>query len=170
MEQEQKLIGSKVRTQLVFNSADSQLTVSHSEELQALEDLHLFRITKVVPELFEFVYANQVHISVPCRDLVPFPTKISINKWEQAPVEKDDFPKLSEYWLRTAPKMVATMKLREGETSISMSRVRISLALPIPLVYIQSLLDNNSSLRLLRLLFSTSNSNSTAGHPVSCHL
>ncbi|CAA7258736.1 unnamed protein product [Cyclocybe aegerita] len=72
-------------------------------ELEALEDLHMFRISKVNADLFEYVYASLFQVSIPCRNFVPIVTKVNITRYAKAGTRyKDDFPKLSAFLLATA--------------------------------------------------------------------
>ncbi|KAJ3513056.1 hypothetical protein NLJ89_g3160 [Agrocybe chaxingu] len=72
-------------------------------ELEALEDLHMCRISKVNANLFEYVYASLFQVSIPCRNFVPIVTKVNITRYAKANTRyKDDFPKLSAFLLATA--------------------------------------------------------------------
>jgi kinetochore protein Spc7/SPC105 len=77
-------------------------------ELEALEELHMFRITKVNADLFEFVYASLFHVSIPCKNFIPTVSNISITRFGKASTRyKDDFPKLSAFFLKTAQWLVS---------------------------------------------------------------
>ena len=77
-------------------------------ELEALEDLHNFRTTKVNADLFEYVYASLFHVSIPCKKFIPKVSTISITRYGKASTRyKDDFPKLSAFFLKTAQWLVS---------------------------------------------------------------
>ncbi|TFK76777.1 hypothetical protein BDN72DRAFT_866650 [Pluteus cervinus] len=77
------------------------------EELEALEELHRFRLTKATPELVEYVYGSHFFVSIPCKKFIPTIKKISITRYEKTRyLHKDDFPELSDFFLRTAPKLL----------------------------------------------------------------
>src|SRR5271163_1337079 len=77
-------------------------------ELEALEELHMFRATKVNADLFEYVYASLFHVSIPCKKFIPTPSTISITRFRKASTRyKDDFPKLSAFLLKTAQWLVS---------------------------------------------------------------
>lgn len=72
-------------------------------ELEALEDLHMFRITKVNSNLFEYVYSSLFHVSIPCKNFMPIVTKVNITyHGKQNSRYKDDFPRLSAFLLASA--------------------------------------------------------------------
>jgi kinetochore protein Spc7/SPC105 len=68
----------------------------------------MFRIAKVNPDLFEFVYASLFHVSIPCRKFIPTVSNISITRFGKTSTRyKDDFPKLSAFLLKTAQWLVS---------------------------------------------------------------
>ncbi|KAF8905455.1 Spc7 kinetochore protein-domain-containing protein [Gymnopilus junonius] len=77
-------------------------------ELEALEDLHMCRITKVHADIFEYIYASQFHISIPCKHFVPIVTKVTISRsGHQHARHKDDFPRLSAFLMHAAQRLIA---------------------------------------------------------------
>ncbi|KAF8168234.1 Spc7 kinetochore protein-domain-containing protein [Crassisporium funariophilum] len=77
------------------------------DELAALEDLHMFRITKVNSDIFEYVYASLFHVSIPCKNFTPKVTEINISRFRKANTRyKDDFPQLSSFLLGTAKQLI----------------------------------------------------------------
>jgi kinetochore protein Spc7/SPC105 len=82
-----------------------------SEELEGLEDLHMFRTTKVNADLFEYVYASQLRVSIPCRKFMPIVTRVEMTRLDKARSRfKDDFPRLSDFLLRMAKQQVIHKK------------------------------------------------------------
>ena len=64
-------------------------------------------ITKVQPNLFEFVYASCYRVSVPCAQYRPLVGDIKIEKVPDAMEKyKEPFPVLSSIMLRTAKELV----------------------------------------------------------------
>ena len=72
-------------------------------ELEALEDLHMFRISKVNSNLFEYVYSSLFQVSIPCKNFMPIVTKVNITYYGKPSSRyKDDFPRLSAFFLTSA--------------------------------------------------------------------
>ncbi|KAJ7071434.1 Spc7 kinetochore protein-domain-containing protein [Mycena amicta] len=103
------------------NSTHAELT-RLKEEIELLQDLHMLRITKVVPELFEYEYAAQLKVSIPCRDFAPVPSKVKITRLEKRQPQLDDFPELTKYFFDDA-----TRHIPQGE-SVSARRIVASLS------------------------------------------
>ena len=79
-------------------------------DLEALKELHMFKITKVNADLFEFVYASLFHVSIPCKNFIPTVSNIRITRFGKASTRhkpEDDFPKLSAFLLKTAQWIVS---------------------------------------------------------------
>lgn len=113
-------------------------------ELEALEELHMFRITKVNADLFEYVYASLFHVSIPCKNFIPTLSAVSITRFNKASTRyKDDFPKLSAFLLKTAQWLISEgdeTTVREVSTNIitsfspyllNLGPTRLFTALPI---------------------------------------
>ncbi|KAJ7293774.1 Spc7 kinetochore protein-domain-containing protein [Mycena rebaudengoi] len=79
-----------------------------NQELNDLQDLHMFRATKVLPDLFEYVYASQFRVSIPCRNFVPIVAKVEISRLETSRHLPDDFPALSRFFLDNATRHITT--------------------------------------------------------------
>ncbi|KAJ6626901.1 Spc7 kinetochore protein-domain-containing protein [Mycena sp. CBHHK59/15] len=88
------------------NSTHSEL-FRLKEELNNLQDLHMFRATKILPDLFEYVYASQFRVSIPCRNFVPIVDKVDISRLETSRRLPDDFPTLSKFFLENATRQIA---------------------------------------------------------------
>ncbi|KAF7437161.1 hypothetical protein PC9H_003997 [Pleurotus ostreatus] len=77
------------------------------DELEAMEDLHMFHATKVSHNLFEYVYASRYQISIPCNNHLPIISQIELKKLNTAKLKfKDKYPHLSDFFLRTAKDML----------------------------------------------------------------
>ncbi|KAF4607023.1 hypothetical protein EYR38_001080 [Pleurotus pulmonarius] len=73
------------------------------DELEAMEDLHMFHATKVSHNLFEYVYASRYQISIPCNNHLPIIPQIELTKLNTAKLKfKDKYPHLSDFFLRSA--------------------------------------------------------------------
>ncbi|KAJ3860127.1 Spc7 kinetochore protein-domain-containing protein [Lentinula novae-zelandiae] len=80
-------------------------------ELQALEDLHMFHISKVQPDLFEFTYASAYHITIPCQDYLPLVDSVDISKLPELYTKyKDEFPVLTNFLLSAAKEYIRDSK------------------------------------------------------------
>ncbi|KAH7927412.1 hypothetical protein BV22DRAFT_1061133 [Leucogyrophana mollusca] len=79
------------------------------DELEALQNLHMWRATKVHPDMFEFIYASSYCVSIPCIKFRPVVEEIEVKRVEKAKTKyKDAFPVLSELMLRTAKHLIST--------------------------------------------------------------
>ncbi|KAJ8090525.1 hypothetical protein PM082_002413 [Marasmius tenuissimus] len=93
-----------------------QKNSTHSEvfrlkgELEALENLHMFRICKVSANLFEYVYAERFRVVIPCKNHLPLVDRVEITHIPSSRTKsKDDFPRLSVYLLSGANQVVRNM-------------------------------------------------------------
>ncbi|KAF8213559.1 Spc7 kinetochore protein-domain-containing protein [Mycena galopus ATCC 62051] len=93
------------------NSTHAELS-RLKEELINLQDLHMFRATKVLPELFEYEYAFQFRVSITCRNFMPISkTKVEISRLQSSHRLPDDFPVLSRYFLDNAANQIPNGKI-----------------------------------------------------------
>ncbi|KAF9229625.1 hypothetical protein BS17DRAFT_688618 [Gyrodon lividus] len=77
------------------------------DELEALQNLHMWRATKILPDLFEFTYASSYCVSIPCIKFRPVVADIQIRRTENAKTKnKEDFPVLNALMLRTAKQLI----------------------------------------------------------------
>jgi len=98
----------------------STLLKVSSAELEALEDLHMLRITKVSANLFEYVYSSTFFVSIPCIDFRPVVRKVRITRSGKSRTRyKDEFPKLSKFLLASA-----NFLINEGD-DLSVREVRV---------------------------------------------
>jgi len=68
----------------------------------------MVRVTKVHAELFEFIYASQFHVSLPCVQFRPIVEDVDIRMVDATRSRfKDAYPQLSFFWLRTAREQIA---------------------------------------------------------------
>jgi kinetochore protein Spc7/SPC105 len=92
-----------------------------SAELEMLEGLHMWRSMRVESTLFEFIYCDYFHVSIPCLEFKPLMNKIDIRVWEKSMLKfKDPWPQLSVYWLR-----VANERARSSH-NLTVSEVRLA--------------------------------------------
>ncbi|KAE9409333.1 hypothetical protein BT96DRAFT_589066 [Gymnopus androsaceus JB14] len=80
-------------------------------ELKALEDLHMFHVSKVQSDTFEYIYASEYHVIIPCRDYYPVTKEIDILRLpEMRTKSKDSFPRLTSFLLSAAKEHVRRSK------------------------------------------------------------
>ncbi|KAJ7456552.1 Spc7 kinetochore protein-domain-containing protein [Mycena latifolia] len=87
------------------NSTHAELS-RLKEELTGLQDLHMFRAIKVLPELFEYEYASQFRVTIACRNFVPISMQLDISRLQASRHLPDDFPILSKFFLDNATRCV----------------------------------------------------------------
>ena len=77
------------------------------EELEVLEDLHMLCVTKVEPEVFEYVFASKFRVSVPCTDFTPIVKQAEVTRLDKTRSKsKDMFPRLSDFLLDMAKEQI----------------------------------------------------------------
>ncbi|KAL6299649.1 Spc7 kinetochore protein-domain-containing protein [Sparassis latifolia] len=77
------------------------------EELEALQDLHYWRATKVQADLTEFVYASRYQVSIPCLKYRPTLAKVSVCKAKNIRTrERDQFPRFTDLAIQVAQQLV----------------------------------------------------------------
>ena len=111
--------GSKVRGSLPSrNSPRLQATV---DELEALQDLHLWRTTKIAPDMIQLIYASRYEVSIPCIKYRPTLADVSVNRTKNLHLkERDPFPRFTTLSLQAAQRMLA-----ENDGRLSVRQVRI---------------------------------------------
>ncbi|CDO75877.1 hypothetical protein BN946_scf184672.g10 [Trametes cinnabarina] len=78
------------------------------DELEALQDLHLWQPLKHTADLVDFVYASKYHVSLPCRKYKPILGQTTITRTKQAKLkERDAFPHFTDLIVRTARTLIA---------------------------------------------------------------
>ncbi|KAK0456192.1 Spc7 kinetochore protein-domain-containing protein [Armillaria borealis] len=76
-------------------------------ELEALEDMHMLHVAKVDSQLFEYVYASQFRVSIPCVNFLPLVQKVEVQTLDAVRFKyKDDFPRLSKFLVSAANHLV----------------------------------------------------------------
>ncbi|KAI0706070.1 Spc7 kinetochore protein-domain-containing protein [Cytidiella melzeri] len=80
------------------------------DELEALEDLHLWRATKLDANLKEFVYASRIHVSIPCVAHQPDVSRLRVQRTKASREERDEFPELSGLMLTSAQHIAAASR------------------------------------------------------------
>lgn len=100
---------------LILSSLKSMLNL-HADELEALEDLHLWRTTKMSPNHMELVYANRYRVVIPCTNYRPFVPQITVTRTSQSESkERDPCPALTKLMVSTAPYLLSSL---EGHPSL----------------------------------------------------
>lgn len=94
---------SKVCFHLFSGVFFSSNYVVHPGELQALEDLHMFHASKIHSDVFEYIYASEYQVIIPCRNYHPVTKEIEILRLPEMQTKcKDDFPRLTSFLLSAA--------------------------------------------------------------------
>ncbi|KAK7064607.1 Spc7 domain-containing protein, partial [Favolaschia claudopus] len=93
------------------NSTHAELS-RLKDELSGLQDLHMFHATQVRPELFQYEYASQFLVTIPCRNFKPLSPNVEISRLQSSRSLPDDFPALSRYFLDNAARQIP-----EGKTA-----------------------------------------------------
>lgn len=107
----------------------------------------MFRATKVNSDLFEYVYASQLLVSIPCRNFMPMIARVEITRLEKAhPRFKDDFPRLSNFLVDMAKQQIVHRK------SLAVRQVSYALLLLHPTCLEHLYLDCATPGRLLVLV------------------
>jgi len=77
------------------------------DELETLENLHLWRAVKVHPDLLEFVYASTYQVSIPCIKFKTLVERLDVRRLDNVTMKlKDAFPQLSDLMLRMARQII----------------------------------------------------------------
>lgn len=93
------------------------------DELETLENLHLWRAVKVHPDLLEFIYASTYRVSIPCIKFSPMVGRLDVRRMDNVPMKlKDAFPQLTGLMLRMAKHL-----LTGDKDKISIRKVSLSL-------------------------------------------
>ena len=78
------------------------------DELEALQELHLWRPIKQTADLVEFVYGSKYQVSLPCRRYKPLLAQATVTRTKQSKLkERDAFPQVTELIVRTAQSLIA---------------------------------------------------------------
>lgn len=80
-------------------------------ELDALEQINLWRVAKVGPQLFDLVYASLFRVTVPCEKFSPIFPKIEITRTKVPPPRfRDHFPIFTDTTMRVAQQRARSMQ------------------------------------------------------------
>jgi hypothetical protein len=85
-----------------------------ADELAALEQLHLFHISRVNADVWEFVYASRFHVHIPCVDFKPLKDQIRITKTKEMLLKKDQFPRFTNLTIEVPQQRLASSPLNLG--------------------------------------------------------
>ena len=82
------------------------------DELETLEDFHLWRCTKMSPRLMKFIYAARFEVSIPCDNFIcykPSASQLTVTKTNESKLkERDPFPALTDLMVSNAPFLLQT--------------------------------------------------------------
>ena len=85
--------------------------LQQTDELEALQSLHSWRLAKASPELIELIFEERFLVAVPCERHQAIPTEITITRIESSGKRREDpFPLLSELSLRQGEAYVRSLK------------------------------------------------------------
>lgn len=81
------------------------------DELESLQNLHLWHAVKIQSNLMELIYASTYRISIPCVKFVPDMSEFDIQRVEKVSSKvKDAFPLLTDLMLRMAKQVILQEK------------------------------------------------------------
>jgi hypothetical protein len=107
-------LDSKVGFQLLLNDVIDVMFFPLTDELETLENLHLWRTVKVHPDWLEFIYASMYRVSIPCVKFKPVVHELDIRRLDHVTTKfKDVFPQLSDLMLRMAKQVI----IRDGDNT-----------------------------------------------------
>ncbi|KAI0308028.1 Spc7 kinetochore protein-domain-containing protein [Multifurca ochricompacta] len=102
-------IESSQRTLHIQKSSTRAEAFRLKDELASLEELHLWRTTRVHADLFELVYASRFHVHIPCAMFKPLKDQIRIAKTKEMLLRaKDQFPRLTDLTIKVAQQRLAS--------------------------------------------------------------
>lgn len=88
----------------------NRLNICLLDELEAMQSLHSWRMTKVQQSLLELVYENRFRVRVPCKKYTPITSDIKISRIEEQPTKVFDlFPPYSEIVLRMSQQYASSL-------------------------------------------------------------
>ena len=105
-----------------FSSSNVEATfVSPLDKLEGLQDLHLWKATKISAEMAQFLYAGRFSVLIPCVNFVPIVSRVTIDRLPMPGKRRDPFPALSDLTLQTAVKWVRNMGDATTNREVSVS-------------------------------------------------
>lgn len=134
-------------------------------ELEALEDMHMFHVAKVDSHLFEYVYASQFRVCIPCVNFLPVVQKVEVQTLDAVRFKyKDDFPRLSRFLVSAANHLVHNADamttrqifhlLRDYWSSCSQLRLQISyISIRFPVDITTCISENPSFTAVVNMMF-----------------
>ncbi|KIL70959.1 hypothetical protein M378DRAFT_175273 [Amanita muscaria Koide BX008] len=77
------------------------------EELEYLEDLHMFKLIQMEADIFQYIYNSQFQVTIPCSNFAPLVTQVDITRIQASQTRyRDLFPKLSDFFLEVAKRQI----------------------------------------------------------------
>ncbi|KAK0208620.1 Spc7 kinetochore protein-domain-containing protein [Desarmillaria ectypa] len=134
-------------------------------ELEALEDMHMFHVAKVNSQLFEYVYASEFRVCIPCVNFLPIAQKVEVQMLDAVRFKyKDDFPHLSRFLVSAANHLVHNTDvmttrqivhlLRDYWSSCSQLRLQMSyISIRFPVDITTSTSENPSFTAVVNMMF-----------------
>ncbi|KAH9853039.1 Spc7 kinetochore protein-domain-containing protein [Lenzites betulinus] len=126
------------------------------DELEALQDLHLWRAVTHTSVLVELTYASKYQVSLPCKNYKPILAQATISRTKQSKLkERDAFPQFTDLVVKTATSLVkqsdekldikqVVERLGDFWSSCAQLRSQLSfLAIKYPLI-VESLIDEHN--------------------------
>ncbi|KAK0481852.1 Spc7 kinetochore protein-domain-containing protein [Armillaria novae-zelandiae] len=134
-------------------------------ELEALEDMHMLHVAKVNSQLFEYVYASQFRVSIPCVNFLPIVQEVEVQMLDTVRFKyKDDFPRLRKFLVSAANHLVHNTDvvttrqivhlLRDYWSSCSQLRLQMSyISIKFPVDIATSTSENPSFTAVVKMMF-----------------
>ena len=94
------------------------------DKLEAIQDLHMWKATKINSGMAQFLYAGRFSVSIPCVDFFPIASGVTIDRLPLAKKRRDPFPALSDLTLQAAVKWVRSMGDSTSIREVSASNPR----------------------------------------------
>ncbi|KZT06294.1 uncharacterized protein LAESUDRAFT_679813 [Laetiporus sulphureus 93-53] len=110
-QQKQEIAAAISQTEHVLRIQRESTSVTVSrlrDELEALQNLHLWQATRITADLAESIYASRYLIRIPCKAYEPIPLKITVTRMADVRTrERDSFPRFTDFGLRMAQRIVS---------------------------------------------------------------
>ncbi|TCD62040.1 hypothetical protein EIP91_007535 [Steccherinum ochraceum] len=112
-------ISDAERIILIQKESTSAEVFKLKDELEALEDLHMWRCAKLSADSVELVYASRYEVTIPCDDFKPIPSRVNVQKVKGFQLkERSTFPQLMQLMLEGAPLLV-----RSSQANMSLQQI-----------------------------------------------
>ncbi|KIJ45653.1 hypothetical protein M422DRAFT_166538 [Sphaerobolus stellatus SS14] len=115
-----------------INSAQRQMEVQKTstraevfrlrDELDTLQDIHLWKATQLDQDLVEFIYDSKYKVTIPCRRSSPISEKLEITPCQSESSQDDEFPVLTGYMYKLAKQYAIIQRLTDFWASYTQLR------------------------------------------------